>query len=170
MDEIKVINGISYKFHVTENELIAREIRKLEFDGYKIVALTDGYKTEFYKVFGNEKKLIGVLYYDPTKCKFSLWKFLKSAKHVMKKTGEVGVNGAIFAKLRVGDYVYFKIDKKLYKIRVEKAAKVGNYKNFELTAYNSELQFFIPVSDLTEIEPKKRKRTRKTQTQRKPAC
>ena len=73
----------------------------------------------------------------------------------MNVTNEVGVNGAIFSKLRVGDYLYFKIDKKTYKIRVGKAIQVGNYKNFEGTAYNSELQFFIPLSELTELENKK---------------
>lgn len=78
----------------------------------------------------------------------------------MHKSGEVGINGVIFAKLRVGDYIYFKIDKKLYKIRVEKAAKVGNYKNFEITSYNSELQFFIPISELTEVGNKSKKRKR----------
>lgn len=79
----------------------------------------------------------------------------------MTKTGEVGVNGAIFAKLRVGDYIHFTIGKKKYKIRVEKAAKVGNYKNFSITGYNSELQFFIPMSELAEIETKKKTRTTK---------
>lgn len=64
MDEIRVINGIEYKFCVTENEILAREIRKLEFSGFRIVANTDGYITEFYKVFGNEKKLIGKLLYN----------------------------------------------------------------------------------------------------------
>ena len=72
----------------------------------------------------------------------------------------MGVNGAIYAKLRVGDYIHFTIGKKKYKIRVEKAAKVGNYKNFSVTGYNSELQFFIPMSELTEIESKKKKSTR----------
>lgn len=168
MDEIRVINGVEYKFCVTENEILAREIRKLEFSGYKIVGVSDGYKTEFYKVFGNEKKQIGVLYYDPDKCKFSLWKFLNASKHVMNKTEEVGVNHTIFSKLRTGDYIYFKIDKKLYKIRVEKAAKVGNCKNFEHMGYNSELQFFIPITELTEVESKKKtKRTRKAR--KKPA-
>ena len=61
MEEIKVINGKEYKFEVTENEILAREIRKLNFAGYKIAAVTDCYSTEFYKIFGNEKKLIGKL-------------------------------------------------------------------------------------------------------------
>ena len=155
MEEIRIINGKEYKFEVTENEILAREIRKLNFDGYKITAVTDCYSTEFYKVFENEKKLIGKLIYNPANYKFSLWKFLKSKTHIMLKTNEVGVNGAIFSKLRVGDYLYFKIDKKTYKIRVGKAIQVGNYKNFEGTAYNSELQFFIPLSELTELENKK---------------
>lgn len=169
MDEIRVINGVEYKFYVTENEILAREIQKLKFSGYKIVGVTDGYKTEFYKVFDDKKKQIGVLYYDPAKCKFSLWKFLSAAKHVMNKTGEVGVNHTIFSKLRTGDYIYFKIDKKLYKIRVEKAAKVGNCKNFEYMGYNSELQFFIPLSELTEIESKKKKAQRARNKRKKPA-
>lgn len=161
MEEIRIINGKEYKFEVTENEILAREIRKLDFDGYKITAVTDCYSTEFYKVFGNEKNLIGKLIYNPANYKFSLWKFLKSKAHIMLKTNEVGVNGAIFSRLRVGDYLYFKIDKKTYKIRVGKAIQVGNYKNFEGTAYNSELQFFIPLSELTEIESKQTKRRKR---------
>ena len=168
MDEIRVINGIEYKFCITENEILAREIRKLQFTGFRIVANTDGYITEFYKVFGNEKKLIGKLLYNPDNYKFSLWKFLKSKNHVMNTTNEVGVNGAIFSKLRVGDYLFFKIDEKTYKISVAKAAKVGNYKNFSGTSYNSELQFFIPISELTELESKKKK-TRARKTRKKPA-
>lgn len=156
MEEIKVINGREYKIEVTENEIFAREIRKLDFDGYKITAVTDCYSTEFYKVFGDEKKLIGKLIYNPYNSKFSLWKFVKNKKHIMLKTNEIGVNGVIFSKLRVGDYLYFKIDKKTYKIRVGKAIQVGNYKNFEGTAYNSELQFFIPMSELTELKSKRK--------------
>ena len=166
MEEIKVINGKEYKFEVTENEILAREIRKLNFAGYKIAAVTDCYSTEFYKIFGNEKKLIGKLIYNPANYIFSLWKILKSKNHIMNVTNEVGVNGAIFSKLRVGDYLYFKIDKKTYKIRVGKAIQVGNYKNFEGTAYNSELQFFIPLSELTELESKKTGRKR---NKRRPA-
>lgn len=86
----------------------------------------------------------------------------------MNTTNEVGVNGAIFSKLRVGDYLFFKIDEKTYKISVAKAAKVGNYKNFSGTSYNSELQFFIPISELTELESKKKK-TRARKTRKKPA-
>lgn len=168
MDEIRVINGIEYKYHVTENEILAREIRKLEFSGYRIAANTDGYATEFYKIFGDEKKLIGKLYYNPDNYKFSLWKFLKSKSHVMSITNEVGVNGTIFAKLRMCDYLFFKIDDKTYKISVAKAAKVGNYKNFSGTSYNSELQFFIPISELTELESKKKK-TKTRKTRKKPA-
>ena len=78
----------------------------------------------------------------------------------MNKTGEVGVNSTLFSKLRVGDYIHFQVGDKKYKIRVEKAAKVGNYKNFEITSYNSELQFFIPISELTEIGNKSKKRKR----------
>lgn len=156
MEEIKVINGREYKIEVTENEIFAREIRKLQFDGYKIIASTDCYSTEFFKAFGNEKKLIGKLIYDPYNSKFSLWKFLKSKNHIMLKTNEVGINGTIFSKLRVGDYLYFKIDKKIYKIRVGKAMQVGNYKNFESAAHNSELQFFIPMSELTELKSKRK--------------
>lgn len=159
MEEIRIINGREYKVVVTENELLAREIRG-EYGGYRIGYRTDGYTTNFLKIFGNEKKEIGKIIYDPDTAKFSLWKYLKSKNHIMHKSGEVGINGVIFAKLRVGDYIYFKIDKKLYKIRVEKAAKVGNYKNFEITSYNSEPQFFIPISELTEIGNKSKKRKR----------
>ncbi len=159
MEEIRIINGREYKVVVTENELLAREI-KGEYGGYRIGYRTDGYTTNFLKIFGNEKKEIGKIIYDPDTAKFSLWKYLKSKTHIMHKSGEVGINGVIFAKLRVGDYIYFKIDKKLYKIRVEKAAKVGNYKNFEITSYNSELQFFIPISELTEVGSKSKKRKR----------
>lgn len=156
MEEIREINGLTYTFEVTENEILAREISK-EYNGFRINHITDGYSTKFYKVFGSEKKEIGTLYYNPDNAKFSLWKFINPKMHIMKKTGELGVNGAIFAKLRVGDYVYFKIARKLYKIRIEKAVKVGNYKNFATTAYNSELQFFIPIAELTEITEKKKK-------------
>ena len=82
---------------------------------------------------------------------------------MFKKTNEVGVNGFIFAKLRVCDYLYFKIDNKTYKINVDKAMKVGNYKNFECTAYNSELQFFIPIFELKEYENKKSKHEKESQ-------
>ena len=75
----------------------------------------------------------------------------------MNKTQELGVNGAIFGKLRVGDYIYFKIGDKLYKIRVEKSIKTGNYKNFIVNGYNSELQFFIPIQELKEVETSKSK-------------
>ena len=50
---------------------------------------------------------------------------------------------------------------KIYKIRVGKAIQVGNYKNFEGTAHNSELQFFIPLPELTEIESKQTKRSKR---------
>ena len=156
MEETRIVNGTKYTFHITENEILAREIRDLEFNGYRITANTNGYTTEFYKDFGSDKKLIGKLIYNPHSFKFSLWKFLNSSNHIMKSTKEVGVNGALFSKLRVGDYLYFKIDSKTYKIRAGKAVKVGNYKNFEATAYNSELQFFIPLNELTEIESKRK--------------
>ena len=78
----------------------------------------------------------------------------------MNKTQELGVNGVLFGKLRVGDYIYFKIGEKLYKIRVEKAIKTGNYKNFVYGGYNSELQFFIPIQELKEIETKSRNKKR----------
>lgn len=157
MEEIRVVNGREYTFYITENEILAREISGQDYKGFTIKHLTSGYCTKFYKVVGTEKKEIGTLYYNPDNGKYSLWKFINPNIHVMKKTGELGVNGAIFAKLRVGDYIYFKIGKKLFKIRVEKAVKVGNYKNFNLTAYNSELQFFIPLAELTEIESKTKK-------------
>lgn len=156
MEEKIIINGREYTVYVTENEQLAREICAQTFNGYSLKHATNAYMTKFYKVFGNEKKEIGQLYYDPDAHKYHLFKYLDPKIHVMKKTGEVGVNGAIYAKLRVGDYIHFTIGKKKYKIRVEKAAKVGNYKNFGATAYNSELQFFIPMSELTEIESKKK--------------
>lgn len=161
MDEKVIINGREYTVYVTENELLAREICAQSFNGYSLKHSTNAYMTKFYKVFGEEKKEIGQLYYDPDTHKYHLFKFLNPKIHVMTKTGEVGVNGAIFAKLRVGDYIHFTIGKKKYKIRVEKAAKVGNYKNFSITGYNSELQFFIPMSELAEIETKKKTRTTK---------
>ena len=80
----------------------------------------------------------------------------------MNKTQELGVNGAIFGKLRVGDYIYFKIGDRLYKIRVEKAIKTGNYKNFIVNGYNSELQFFIPIQELKEVETSKSKAKKRT--------
>lgn len=110
MEEIRIINGREYKVVVTENELLAREIRG-EYGSYRIGYRTDGYTTNFLKIFGNEKKEIGKIIYDPDTAKFSLWKYLKSKNHIMHKSGEVGINGVIFAKLRVGDYIYFKIDK-----------------------------------------------------------
>lgn len=83
MEETKIINGIEYTFYVTENEILAREINKLEFQGYRIIGVSDGYSTNFYKVFENEKKLIGKLYYNPDNHKFALWKFLKSENHIV---------------------------------------------------------------------------------------
>lgn len=159
MEEKVIINGHEYTVWVTENEQLAREISK-DYGDYSIKHATSGYLTKFVKVMGNEKKEIGQLYYDPDTHKYHLFKYLNPKLHIMTKTGEVGVNGAIYAKLRVGDYIHFTIGKKKYKIRVEKAAKVGNYKNFSVTGYNSELQFFIPMSELTEIESKKKKSTR----------
>ncbi len=165
MEEKIIVNGHEYTVYITENEQLAREICAQSFNGYSLKHATSGYMTKFYKVFGNDKKEIGQLYYDPDTHKYHLFKYLNPKIHVMKKTGEVGVNGAIYAKLRVGDYIHFTIGKKKYKIRVEKAAKVGNYKNFAITGYNSELQFFIPMSELTEIESKK-KTTRVTKRKR----
>lgn len=175
MEEKIIVNGREYTVWITENEQLAREICAQTFNGYSLKHATNAYMTKFYKVFGAthvdifdengnptkitkwaNKKEIGQLYYDPDAHKYHLFKYLDPKIHVMKKTGEVGVNGAIYAKLRVGDYIHFTIGKKKYKIRVEKAAKVGNYKNFGATAYNSELQFFIPMSELTEIESKKK--------------
>lgn len=165
MEEIREINGTKYSFYVTENEVLAREIASQEHKGYKIKHVTNGYESKFYKCvdspFVREEKLIGTLYYNPDNGKFMLWKFIDPKTHIMKNSSELGINGAIFAKLRVGDYVYFKIGQQLYKIRIEKAVKVGNYKNFSATANNSELQFFIPISELTEIETKKKKSTRR---------
>ena len=156
MEEIRIINGHKYTFEVTENELLAREISG-EYESFKICHVSDGYGTKFFKVFNGEKKQIGALYYDPDNGKYSLWKFINPKTHIMNKTQELGVNGAIFCKLRVGDYIYFKIGDKLYKIRVEKAIKTGNYKNFVYGGYNSELQFFIPIQELKEIETSKSK-------------
>ena len=54
----------------------------------------------------------------------------------------------------------FVIEKKLffkYYINVNKALKVGNYKNFK-DSYNSELQFFIPTSELKKLEEKTSKK------------
>ena len=167
MEEIIIVNGREYSVYVTENEILAREISKQNYPGYEIKHATSGYLTKFYKVFGKEKKEIGQLLYDVDKHKYHLFKYLDPKIHVMQKTGEVGVNGALFAKLRVGDYIHFTIGRKKYVIRVEKAAKVGNYKNFSVTAYNSELQFFIPMSELKELEDKKKKTTR---PKRKRAC
>lgn len=159
MEEIRVINGHKYTFEVTENEVLAREISG-EYDGYKICHISDGYGTKFFKVFAGEKKQIGALYYNPDDGKYSLWKFINPKTHIMNKTQELGVNGVLFGKLRVGDYIYFKIGEKLYKIRVEKAIKTGNYKNFVYGGYNSELQFFIPIQELKEIETKSRNKKR----------
>ena len=160
MEEIRIINGRKYSFEITENELLAREISG-EYDGFKICHVSDGYSTKFFKVFNGEKKQIGTLYYNYDSGKFSLWKFINPKTHIMNKTQELGVNGAIFAKLRVGDYIYFKIGEKLYKIRVEKAIKTGNYKNFVYGGYNSELQFFIPIQELKEIETAKKTRKKR---------
>lgn len=156
MEEIRIINGHKYTFEVTENEILAREISG-QYDDFKICHISDGYGTKFFKVFGAEKKQIGDLYYNPDNGKYTLWKFINPKTHIMNKTQELGVNGAIFGKLRVGDYIYFKIGDKLYKIRVEKAIKTGNYKNFVYGGYNSELQFFIPIQELKEIETSKSK-------------
>ena len=152
MIETRIINGTSYDFEVPENEIMAREIIAKKFDDYEIKRITEFYKTTFYKCFNGEKKEIGRLFYDCESGKFHLFKFVKPTRHIMNKTGEVGVNGTLFSKLRIGDYIHFQIGDKKYKIRVEKAAKVGNYKNFGITAYNSELQFFIPISELTLIK------------------
>jgi len=160
MEEIRIINGRKYSFEITENELLAREISG-EYEGFKICHISDGYSTKFFKVFNGEKKQIGTLYYNYDNGKFSLWKFINPKTHIMNKTQELGVNGAIFAKLRVGDYIYFKIGEKLYKIRVEKAIKTGNYKNFVYGGYNSELQFFIPIQELKEIETAKKTRKKR---------
>ena len=160
MEEIRIINGLKYTFEVTENEVLARQISG-EYDGFKICHVSDGYSTKFFKVFNGEKKQIGTLYYNYDNGKFSLWKFINPKTHIMNKTQELGVNGAIFAKLRVGDYIYFKIGEKLYKIRVEKAIKTGNYKNFVYGGYNSELQFFIPIQELKEIETAKKTRKKR---------
>lgn len=156
MEEIRIINGHKYTFEATENEILAREISG-QYDGFKICHISDGYGTKFFKVFGAEKKQIGDLYYNPDNGKYTLWKFINPKLHIMNKTQELGVNGAIFGKLRVGDYIYFKIGDKLYKIRVEKAIKTGNYKNFIVNGYNSELQFFIPIQELKEVETSKSK-------------
>jgi hypothetical protein len=169
MQEVQIINGHEYTVEVTENELLARQISAQEFCGYSIKHATDLYITKFYKCFGNEKKEIGKILYDPYTAKFHLFKYLNPKIHIMAKTGEVGINGALFAKLRIGDYIHFQIANKKYKIRVEKAAKVGNYKNFSYTSYNSELQFFIPVSELTEIESNKNTKKRKCERERKRA-
>lgn len=161
MKEIQVINGVEYAVEVTENEILAREISAKEYSGYQIKHATDFYVTKFYKCFAGEKKEIGKLFYNPDQSKFHLYKYLNPKTHVMSKTSEVGVNASIFMKLRMGDYIHFQIGDKKYYIRVEKAAKVGNYKNFGLTSYNSELQFFIPTCELTEAESKKKKTTKR---------
>ena len=112
MEEKVIINGREYSVYVTENEQLAREICAQSFNGYSLKHATNAYMTKFYKVFGNDKKEIGQLYYDPDAHKYHLFKYLDPKVHVMKKTGEVGGNGAIFAKLRVGDYIHFTIGKK----------------------------------------------------------
>ena len=155
---IEVING--YEFEVTPNHLLAREIVKGKNEDYKLTYITECYKTTFYKEFTangvQEKKQIGVLYYNQTTNKFLLWKFINPEKHIFKKSYEVGVNAAIFRKLRVCDCLYFVIKKKKYYISVEKATKVGSYRNFGVTGYNSELQFFIPMSELKEVKKDKK--------------
>lgn len=153
MQEIRIINGIEYIFEVTENFMFAQEVCKQEFNGYKIKHETSCYTTNFYKVFGNERKHIGLLEYCQNNGKFYLWKFIKTQKHTYINGQEYAVNRSIIAKMRPDDYIYFIVDgSKTYKIRVEKALKVGNCKNFTYSGYNSELQLFIPISELTEVK------------------
>lgn len=158
MQEIRVINGIEYTFEITENVIFAREVCKQQYNGFKIEHETSCYQTNFYKVFGGERKHLGLLIYDADTGKFNLWKFIKTKKHTFINGQEYAVNRAILAKMRPDDYIYFKVDNKLlYKIRVEKALKVGNCKNFVYTGYNSELQLFIPIAELQEIKKEKEK-------------
>ena len=157
MEETKIINGSVYTFEVPENLILAREIAAQELKGYKIGHETDGYRTYFYFVcnthFTKIKKCIGRLYYDNETSKFSLYKDVEPKNHIHNKSNCVGVNGVIFAKLRVGDYIYFNIGQKHYKIRVEKAIKTGHYyTNTDKDGLYSELQFFIPIQELKEIE------------------
>ena len=81
MQETRKINGIDYVIEVTENVLMAREVCNQQFNGYSIEYEISCYTTNFYKVFGNERKHIGLLKYNPDNDKFTLWKFIKTQKH-----------------------------------------------------------------------------------------
>jgi len=167
MIEVKIINGRKYEFELTENLIVAREIAALDLKGYRIGHQTDGYETIFYFIckthFTTEKKEIGRLYYNVDTSKFSLIKYINPEYHIHHKSNSLGVNGVIFSKLRMGDYIFFKIGKnKTYKIRVEKATRVGHYlMNTDKDGIYSELQFFIPLTELTEIPTKKKTTKRK---------
>lgn len=153
MQEVRTINGMEYTFEVTENVIFAREVCKQEFNGFRIEHESSCYTTNFYKVFGGERKHLGLLQYNSNNGKFYLWKFIKTQKHTYINGQEYAVNRSIIAKMRPDDYIYFVVDgKNTYKIRVEKALKVGNCKNFAYSGYNSELQLFIPISELKEVK------------------
>ena len=151
MDELsktEIING--YEFFVPYNEIIARQI-DYECNDYKIKHKTDCYCSEIYKLFGKEKKMIGKLVFNPDNNKLVLHKFINLEKHEMRKTSEFGINERIFKNLRICDSIVFHLKNVCYTITVSKALKVGNYKNFK-GSYNSELQFFVKIDDLTKYE------------------
>lgn len=136
------------------NDIIGQQIDYMGLD-YRLAHKTDCYCTEIYKLWANEKKMIGKLVFNHDTNKLILHKFIKTEKHEMHKTSEFGINEKIFKNLRVCDLIVFHIDKVCYTITVSKALKVGNYKNFK-GSYNSEdLQFFINIEHLKKLEERK---------------
>lgn len=149
------INGRTYC--VPYNWQVA-ELIKADYEGYKIRHKSNGCASEIYKVscFG-DAKMIGKLVFNPDTKRLILHKFIKNETHVMQTTEELGINADVFKNLRLCDKIVWHIDKVAYVINVNKAVKVGNYKNFK-ESYNSELQFFIPVSELKKLEEKTSKK------------
>ena len=144
------------------NDIIGCQIDYTGLD-YRLRHITDCYCTEIYKLWADEKKMIGKLVFNPDTNKLILHKFIKYDKHEMQKTSEFGINEKIFKNLRVCDLIVFHVDKVCYTITVSKALKVGNYKNFK-GSYNNELQYFIPIEELKKLEEQKNgkcKRNRK---------
>lgn len=148
------INGRTYC--VPYNWQVA-EMIKADYEGYKIRHKSSGCMSEIYKVTCKENKMIGKLIFNPDTKRLILHKFIKDDTHVMQTTQELGINADIFKNLRLCDKIVWHINNVVYVINVNKAVKVGNYKNFK-DSYNSELQFFIPISELKKLEEKTSKK------------
>ena len=154
-EQKEIING--YEFSIPYNEIIARQIDYCGLD-YMLKHVTDCYCTDIYKI-GPDKKHIGKLIFNPDTKRLVLHKYINLEKHEMKTTQEFGINEKIFKNLRTCDLIVFHVNNVCYSITVAKAIKTGNYKYFK-GSWNSELQAFIPISELKELK-KERKNVRR---------